>query len=41
MMGEEFAAKSGKPLTVLPKLGHYPHLQAPQQTSKEIRAAFD
>jgi pimeloyl-ACP methyl ester carboxylesterase len=40
-MGEEFAAKSGKPFIVLPKLGHYPHLQAPQQTSDEIRAAFE
>jgi pimeloyl-ACP methyl ester carboxylesterase len=40
-MGEEFAAKSGKPLTVLPRLGHYPHLQDPRQTSGEIRAAFD
>ncbi|MTW10427.1 alpha/beta fold hydrolase [Pseudoduganella eburnea] len=39
-MGEEFAAKSGKPLTVLPNLGHYPHLQAPRQTSREIRAAL-
>ena len=39
-MGEEFAAKSGKPFTLLPRLGHYPHLQAPQQTSSEIRAAF-
>jgi len=40
-MGEEFAAKSGKPFASLPKLGHYPHLQAPQQISLEIRAAFD
>lgn len=40
-MGEEFAAKSGKPITGLPGLGHYPHLQAPLQTSREIRAAFD
>ncbi|SFF52810.1 Pimeloyl-ACP methyl ester carboxylesterase [Duganella sp. CF458] len=40
-MGEEFAAKSGNPFSVLPKLGHYPHLQAPQQTSSEIRAAFE
>jgi pimeloyl-ACP methyl ester carboxylesterase len=39
-MGEEFAAKSGKPFTVLPNLGHYPHLQAPRQTSREIRAAL-
>ena len=40
-MGEEFAAKSGKPFTILPRLGHYPHLQAPQQAGREIRAAFD
>jgi len=40
-MGEEFAAKSGMPFAILPKLGHYPHLQAPQQISSEIRAAFD
>lgn len=40
-MGDEFAAKSGKPFTVLPELGHYPHLQAPQQTGNELRAAFD
>lgn len=40
-MGEEFAAKSGKPFAILSKLGHYPHLQAPQQISSEIRAAFD
>jgi len=40
-MGEEFAAKSGKPFIVLPKLGHYPHLQDPLQTASEIRASFD
>jgi pimeloyl-ACP methyl ester carboxylesterase len=40
-MGEEFADRSGKPFVLLPKLGHYPHLQAPQQASREIRAAFD
>ena len=40
-MGEELAAKSGKPFTILPKLGHYPHLQAPHLTSREIRSAFD
>jgi len=40
-MGEEFAAKSGKPFTMLPKLGHYPHLHSPQQAIAEIRAAFD
>jgi pimeloyl-ACP methyl ester carboxylesterase len=40
-MGEEFAARSGKPLAILPRLGHYPHLQDPQRTVGEIRAAFD
>lgn len=40
-MGEEFAARSGKRLTVLPNLGHYPHLQDPQSTISAIRAAFD
>ena len=40
-MGEELAAKSGNPFAILPKLGHYPHLQAPQQAGREIRAAFD
>ncbi|WP_431478370.1 alpha/beta fold hydrolase [Massilia eburnea] len=40
-MGEEFATRSGNQITVLPKLGHYPHLQAAHQTSVEIRAAFE
>lgn len=40
-MGEEFAAGSGKPFAILPGLGHYPHLQAPQTAINEIRAAFD
>lgn len=40
-MGEELAAKTGKRFAILPKLGHYPHLQAPQQAGREIRAAFD
>ncbi|WP_374584428.1 alpha/beta fold hydrolase [Pseudoduganella sp.] len=40
-MGEEFAARSGRPFAVLQGLGHYPHLQDPQQTAREIRAAFD
>jgi len=39
-MGEEFAAKSGKPFSVLPKVGHYPHLQNPQLILAEIHAAF-
>jgi len=36
-MGAEFAERSGVTLTVLPNLGHYPHLQAPKQTADEIR----
>lgn len=40
-MGEEFADRSGLPLAILPGLGHYPHLQDPQQASREIRAAFE
>jgi len=38
-MGAEFAAKAGATLTVLPGVGHYPHLQAPERTVAEIRAA--
>jgi pimeloyl-ACP methyl ester carboxylesterase len=38
-MGAEFAAKTGAPLSLLPGVGHYPHLQAPAQTVAEIRAA--
>lgn len=38
-MGEEFAAKAGASLTVLPGVGHYPHLQAPEQAIAEIRRA--
>ncbi len=37
-MGAEFAIKTNSPLTVLPGLGHYPHLQSPAQTIREIRA---
>jgi len=40
-MGVEFANKAKAPLVVLPGLGHYPHLQSPQRTIDEIRAAFD
>lgn len=39
-MGEEYAQRNSVQLTVLPNLGHYPHLQAPQQTVEEVRAAF-
>lgn len=39
-MGAEFAFRTGSELTVLPGVGHYPHLQAPEQTVREIRAAI-
>jgi pimeloyl-ACP methyl ester carboxylesterase len=39
-MGAEFAERSGVTLTVLPNLGHYPHLQAPKQTADEIRSVL-
>lgn len=38
-MGAEFARKTGAELTVLPGVGHYPHLQVPERTAEEIRAA--
>jgi pimeloyl-ACP methyl ester carboxylesterase len=38
-MGAEFAAKAGAELTVIPDVGHYPHLQDPKRTFEEIRAA--
>jgi pimeloyl-ACP methyl ester carboxylesterase len=38
-MGAELADKTGVSLTVLPGVGHYPHLQVPAQTVAEIRAA--
>jgi pimeloyl-ACP methyl ester carboxylesterase len=40
-MGAEFADKADLELIVLPGVGHYPHLQSPQQTIDEIRASFD
>ncbi|SDD91193.1 Pimeloyl-ACP methyl ester carboxylesterase [Cupriavidus sp. YR651] len=39
-MGVEFAEKAHAELTLLPGIGHYPHLQSPQQTIEEIRASF-
>ncbi|MCW4462034.1 alpha/beta hydrolase [Sphingomonas sp. BT-65] len=39
-MGAEFARRTGAQLTLLPGIGHYPHLQAPARTIDEIRAAF-
>lgn len=39
-MGIEFAEKANAPFILLPNMGHYPHLQHPQQTVEEIRASF-
>ncbi|MEM5434595.1 alpha/beta hydrolase [Paraburkholderia diazotrophica] len=39
-MGVEYANRNGVKLTILPQLGHYPHLQAPEQTVDEVRAVF-
>jgi len=39
-MGIEFAARIGAELTLLPEIGHYPHLQSPQHAIDEIRASF-
>jgi pimeloyl-ACP methyl ester carboxylesterase len=36
-MGIEFAARINAELTVLPDMGHYPHLQDPKQVIDEIR----
>jgi pimeloyl-ACP methyl ester carboxylesterase len=36
-MGIEFADRIHAEITLLPGIGHYPHLQAPQQTIDEIR----
>ena len=37
-MGIEFANRVGAEITLLPGVGHYPHLQVPQQTLDEIRS---
>ena len=39
-MGIELAARMRADLKLLPGIGHYPHLQAPNHTIEEIRAAF-
>lgn len=39
-MGIEFAQKTHAELTVLPGIGHYPHLQTPSQAVAEIQASF-
>lgn len=39
-MGGEFADAIGAGLTLLPGIGHYPHLQSPQQTIDEVRTSL-
>jgi pimeloyl-ACP methyl ester carboxylesterase len=39
-MGVELAAAVRAELTLLPGIGHYPHLQDPKRTIDEVRAAF-
>jgi pimeloyl-ACP methyl ester carboxylesterase len=39
-MGAEFASRIGAPFLALPRTGHYPHLEDPQRTAAEIRAAL-
>jgi pimeloyl-ACP methyl ester carboxylesterase len=39
-MGVEFASRVGAKISILPGIGHYPHLQNPAQTVAEIRSAF-
>lgn len=38
-MGAELANRAGIELTLLPGVGHYPHLQSPERVIEEIRAA--
>ena len=39
-MGVEFAERIHAELTLLPGIGHYPHLQNPKQVIDEVRASF-
>jgi pimeloyl-ACP methyl ester carboxylesterase len=39
-MGAELAEKIGAALTILPGIGHYPHLQNPTLAIDEVRASF-
>lgn len=38
-MGAEFARRTNSAFTLLTGIGHYPHLQSPERTIEEIRAA--
>lgn len=40
-MGAEFAARTGAAFDILPGIGHYPHLQAPEQVIAEVRVSLD
>jgi pimeloyl-ACP methyl ester carboxylesterase len=39
-MGTEFARRAGLELEVLSGIGHFPHLQDPQRTVREVRDSF-
>ncbi|KVL04583.1 alpha/beta fold hydrolase [Burkholderia territorii] len=39
-MGIEYADRNGVNISILPELGHFPHLQAPARTANEVRASF-
>jgi len=39
-MGVEFAARIESNISILPGIGHYPHLQDPRQTAAEIRSTY-
>lgn len=39
-MGVEFAARVNARLSLLPGIGHYPHLQQPNRAAAEVRASF-
>jgi pimeloyl-ACP methyl ester carboxylesterase len=39
-MGVELAKRIGAELTLLPGIGHYPHLQNPKQAVEEVRASL-
>lgn len=38
-MGVELSARVDSKISILPEVGHYPHLQTPRQTAAEIRSA--